>query len=231
MVKVRFDIVVASFVIIILVILGNSLVNINKSYYENLEDDMYFIGCPPKEDTLAVATLEQLAIATEWGSYFAIVAEPDKVIKTNYYLQLNGGSEVEKKSRFSIWFNRALGGNYYDRVYIVELQDGQRVPILVLDGVLDLSEDMVIFPVSEAEFLQEETEYLEALDKKYDLSESAATQWYVNASGDDLTMFMRYTEKVEALKTTNWTIIGIAIAFYTIGSTVYFYKRARRENM
>ncbi len=230
MVKVRFDIVVATFLIFIMVILGNSFVNINKSFYESLDEEVGFIGYPASEDTIAVTTLEELAVATEYGYSFAIIVDSDNVKKTNYYSQLNGNRTVEKKSRFSIWFNRALGGNYYDRMYIVELADKQRVPVLMLDGVLDLSEDTVVLPIGEAEFLSEETDYLEALDKKYDLSESAAEQWYVNASGKDMTIFTDYKDKVETLETVNWTIVGVAFVLYTIISTIYISKSYKRKD-
>lgn len=230
MVKVRFDIVIATFLIFIMVILGNSFVNINKSVYESLDEEIGFIGYPASEDTIAVTTLEELALATEYGYSFAIIVDSDNVKKTNYYSQLNGNRTVEKKSRFFIWFNRALGGNYYDRMYIVELADKQRVPVLMLDGVLDLSEDTVVLPVGEAEFLSEKTDYLEALDKKYELSESAAEQWYVNASGKDMTIFTDYKDKVETLENVNWTIVGVGFVLYTIISTIYISKSYKRKD-
>lgn len=226
MVKVRFDIVVAAFLIFFLVIVGNSVVNINKGYYE--ESEMRgCVGCPPSENTIAAMTLEHIAVAEEMGYGFSIVADPDKVKATNYYSNLKGDRTVEKKSRFSIWHNRALGGSFYDRVYIVELQDGNVVPVLMLDGVLDLSGDMVIFPVGEVEFPQKELDYLTALDKKYDLSESVEGQWYVNASGRDLTLFTDYRDKAESVKTTSEILIGVGIFLYAILSTVYFVKRRK----
>lgn len=230
MVKVRFDIVVVTFLTFILVILGNSLVNINKSIYESVDKEEWSIGYPASDEAIAVTTLEELAMATEYGYPFAIIVDSDKVKKTNYYSQLNGDRTVEKKVPFSIWFNRALNGSYYDRMYIVELSDGQRVPVLMLDGVLDLSEDKVVLPIGEAEFLSKKTDYLEALDKKYDLSESAAEQWYVNASGKDMTIFTDYKDKVETLKTTNWTIVGVVVALYAIISTIGIWKSYKREN-
>lgn len=229
MVKVRFDIIVAAFLIFFLDILGNSFININKGHFESLDKDGYKIGYPAGEETIAVTTLTELAMATEYGYPFAIVADSDNVKKTNYYLQLNGDGTVEKKSRFSIWFNRALGGNYYDRIYIVELADEQRVPVLMLDGVLDMSENIVIFPVGKAKFLSEETDYLNALDKKYDLSESAAKQWYVNASGKDLTIFTHYKEKAESLKTTNRVIIGVTLVLYSVISTILIRKKGKKK--
>lgn len=231
MVKVRFDIVVATFLIFILVILGNAFVNINQSFYESLDEEVGFIGYPACDDTVVVTSLEELAQATESGYPFSIIVDSDKVKKTNYYLQLNGGNTVEKKSRFSIWFNRALEGSYYDRMYIVELADKQRVPVLMLDGVLDLSEETVVLPIGEAEFLREKTDYLDALDEKYDLSESAAEQWYVNASGKDMTIFTDYKDKAETLKNINWTIVGVAVGLYAIISTIYIWKSYKRENV
>lgn len=231
MVKVRFDIVVATFLVFILVILGNAFVNINKSFFKTLDEEGSFIGYPAIESTLAVTNLEQLAIATEYGERFAIVVDSDKIEATNYYSQLNGSRTVKKMSRFSIWFNRALNGSYYDRMYIVELEDDQFVPVLMMDGVIDMSEEMVILPVGETEFLSEKTDYLEELGEKYDLIESDAEQWYVNASGKDLTIFTDYKEKAEALKTTNWTIIGVSIALYAVISTVCMAKSKRKVAM
>lgn len=227
--KVRFDIVVAAFLIILLDILGNSFININKGHFESLNKDEYRIGYPASDDAIAVNTLKELETATEDGYPFAITTDSDRVKKTNYYLQLNGDGTVEKKSRFSIWYNRALGGNYYDRIYIVELADKQRVPVLMLDGVLDLSGNSVILPIGEAEFLSEETDYLKALDEKYDLSKSAAEQWYVNASGKDLTIFTHYKEKAEALKTTNRVIIGVVLVLYSVISTIFILKKGKKK--
>lgn len=230
MVKVRFDIVVVTFLAFLLVILGNSFVNFNKSFFEEQDGSGVLIGYPATEESLAVTTLEELAIATEWGYPFAIVVDSDNIQKTNYYAPLKGDDTVKKMSRFSIWFNKALQGNNYDRIYIVELADEQRVAVRMLDGVLDLSEDMAVLPVGEAEFLSEETEYLTALDEKYDLCESVAKQWYVNASGKDMTTYMDYRDKIEALKTTNWIIVGVIVAFYAIASTVYIVKLRKKNN-
>lgn len=229
MVKVRFDVVVVTFMIFILVILGNGFVNINKGFYESVDKEEVLIGYPASDEAIAVTTIEELALVTEYGYPFAIVTDSDNVKKTNYYSQLNGSEEIEKQFAFSVWFNRALNGAYYDRMYIVELEDGHRVPVLMMDGILDLSEDTVALPLGEVEFLSEKPEYLKELNEKYELSEYVEEQWYVNASGDDMTIFTDYTDKVDVLKTTNWTIIGVGFVLYLIGSTVFILRSRRRQ--
>lgn len=224
MVKVRFDIVVATFIIFILVILGNGFVNINKSFYESADKKETIIGYPASDEAIAVTTMEELVMATEYGYSFAIVTDSDKVKKTNYYSQLNGSEKIEKQFAFSIWLNRALNGAYYDRLYIVELEDGNRIPVLMMDGVVDMSKDVVALPLGEVEFLSDKPQYLKELNKKYELSEYVDEQWYVNASGDEMTIFSDYTKKVDALKTINWTIIGVSFALYSIISTILMVK-------
>ena len=229
MVKVRFDIVVVTFLMVILVIFGNAFVNINRSFYKSMDEDVAFNGYPATEDTIEVTTMEELAEAEEEGDSFVIVVDPDNVKKTSYYAELNGSNKVEKMSRLSVVFNRAMHGSYYDRVYIVELEDGQFVPVLMMDGVIDLSGKKVTLPVGEVEFLSKKADYLEELGKKYDFSEIDSKQWYVNASGKDMTIFTDFADKAEALKTTNWAIIGVAVALYAVVSTVYIVKSRRKS--
>lgn len=230
MVKVRFDIVVVAFLTFLLVILGNAFVNINKDFFESQGADAYMIGYSANKDTLAVTTIEQLAMATEMGYPFALVVDSDKVKPTDYYWQLNGAKEVKKMPRFMVWYNRALGGNYYDRVYVVELKDGQMVPVVMFDGVVDLSKDVAVLPIGEAKFLTEKKDFLEDLDKKYDFAETAAAQWYVNASGEELTLLGAFGEKAGGLKTINWTIVVVIVVLYSVASTVYFSKKRSRDS-
>lgn len=229
MVKVRFDIVVATFLIMLLIILGNGFVNINKGFYESMEEWETRIGYPPSDEAIAVTTIEEMAMAAEYGDSFSIVVDSDNVKKTSYYSQMNGSEKIGKWSAFSIWFNRALNGAYFDRMYIVELEDGHRVPVLMMDGILDLSEDTVALPLGEVKFLSKKPDYLKELDKKYELSEYVDNQWYVDASGKEMTIFSDFMDRAEKLKNTNWTIFGVGFVLYTIISTILMVKARKKR--
>ncbi len=227
--KTRLDIVAATFLVLVLIILGNAFVNINKSFYEDVEKSKASSGYPASDEAIFVTNIQELLSAYEERDTFAIVTDSDNVKKTNYYSQLNGSEKIGKWSAISVLFNRALNGAYFDRMYIVELEDGHKVPVLMMDGILDLSEDTVTLPLGEVKPLSKKPNYLIELNEKYELSEYVDEQWYVDASGKDMTIFQDFRVKAEALVNTNWTIFGVGFVLYTIISTIIMVKRRKKN--
>lgn len=229
--KTRLDIVAATFLVLVLIILGNVFVNINKDFYRDVEKRKSSKGYPANAEAIFVTNIQELLSASEERATFAIVTDSDNVKKTNYYSQLNGSEKIGKWSAVSVLFNRSLNGAYFDRMYIVELEDGHKVPILMMDGILDLSEDTVTLPLGEVKSLSKKPDYLIELNKKYELSEYVDEQWYVDASGKNVTIFQDFMVKAETLENTNWTIFGVGFVLYTIVSTIIIVKRRKKNKI
>lgn len=221
MVKVRFDIVVFTFIWVILVILGNSFVNFEKDFYEDAPEYSTSVGYPPSEDALVVTNMDELEAAMEEDSRFTIEVDTDNVKKTNYVKEQHTNLAVQKVPGFFVLAFKALEGTVYDRMYIVELEDGERIPVLMFGDALDFSEDSIKLPIGEIKEFNKKKEYLEELDDKYELSGSDVGYWYVDASGESLTSDLDFTNKRDKVESTNWAIICIGFVLYTIISSVY----------
>lgn len=228
MVKVRFDIVVFTFIWVILVILGNSFVNYEKDFYENAPEYSNSVGYPPSEDALVVTNMDELEAAMEEDDRFTIEVDTDNIKKTNYVKEQHTDNAVHKVPGFFVLAFGALEGTVYDRMYIVELEDGERVPVLMFGDALDFSEDTIKLPVGEIKEFSKKKEYLKELDDKYELGGSNVGYWYVDANGDFLTADLDFTNKRDKVESTNWIIICVGFILYTIVSSVYMLIARRR---
>lgn len=230
MVKVRFDIVVFMFIWIILVILGNSFVNFEKDFYEDASERSGSVGYPPSDEALVVTTMDELEAAMEEDDEFTIEVDTDKIKKTNYVKQQHTDLAVQKMPGFFVLAFGALEGNVYDRMYIVELENGERVPVLMFGDTLDFSEDTIKLPIGEVKEFNKKKDYLKELDDKYELGGSDVGYWYIDANGDSLTADLDFTNKLDKVECTNWAIIFVGFVIYSIVSTVYMVK-ARKKYM
>lgn len=224
MVKVRADIVLVIFVLFFIVAFGNYFFPAEKKAYKQAETSGYEIGMPADSSVTVVSTLQELE---EGKRIFAIKVDKSKLTKTNYYFSNTHRDKGAFKSNPIVMGIRyAYEDETFDRIYVVELEDGNRIPVRIFERALDLSDDTIVLPIGETKKLANSYGPLEAIDEKYDLTAADATKWYVDASG----YWFRQSYILDKVNTSsrNWGIIGIGVILYAIVSTVGF-MRARKK--
>ena len=228
MVKVRSDIVAFTILMVLLVLLGNSFVHFERELYEDARKSSSDVGFPPSDSAIIVTTMDELEAAMENGDEFSIKVETDNITKTGYYKEQHTDNAPQKIPGFFVHLFTTLESKIYDRMYIVELEDGERVPVLMYGKVLDFSEDTMLLPIGEKVSFKKSREYLEKLDDKYGLSGDKATYWYIDAAGDQFTLDLEFREKQEQVYTTNILIMLACFILYCIISTVYLVKARKK---
>lgn len=226
MVKVRSDIILVTFVLFFVVALGNYFFPAERREYKKAEPSGYDIGMPADSSVTVVSTLQELEEAADSQRIFAIKVDKSKLTKTDYYYsntyRKNGAF---KANPFVMGIRYAYDNETYDRIYVAELEDGNRIPVRIFERALDLSDDTIVLPIGEITKLKS-SEMLEAVDEKYDLTATDAVKWYVDASG----YYFRqdYLLDKAATGTRNWGIVCIGVVLYVIVSTIGF-MRARKK--
>ncbi len=218
--RVRADIVLAAFALVIIVGFVNYFIPVEKKAYKQAEASDYEIGMPADSSVRVVSTMKDLEEAGKGRGRFAVKADKNKLTKTDYYYN---NADRTKGAFQSNPFAMAIAYVFeedrtYDRIYVVELEDGNRIPVRIFERALDLSEDTIVFPVGEQKKYQNSYKPLENIDAEYDLNTADATKWYVDASG----YWFRQNyllDKVSTGKRT-WTIVSIGMVLYITISTV-----------
>jgi hypothetical protein len=210
------------------VVFANYFIPYEKGLYKDAEASVFTIGFPAEEDTLIVSTVEEIEKAYEEGDEFAIQVDPDKIQKTNYYVALKGYDNGFTKSNGAfIHLSSVIEGCAYDRVYVVELSDGNRIPVQMYGRALDFSGDSILLPVGEKISYTQSLSMLEKIDSKYDLTADNATSWLVNASGADFYNSDEVSAKRQLVYKINWGIIIVGMFGYAIISTVVLAKKKK----
>lgn len=218
--KVRGDIILFLFALVMIAGFVNYFIPVEKKAYKQAEASDYEIGMPADSGVRVVSTMKDLEEASKGKGRFAIKADKNKLTKTDYYYN---NADRTKGAFQSNPF--AMGIAYvfeekktYDRIYVVELEDGNRIPVRIFERALDLSEDTIIFPIGEQKKLQSSYKPLENIDAEYNLNTEDATKWYVDASG----YWFRQNYLLDKVSTgeRTWTIVVIGMVLYIIVSTV-----------
>ena len=227
----RGDIILATFSLVLLVLFGNCFVSYEKDVYKNTKADRYAVGYPADENYVqVVSTMEELEKAYDEDRRFAIKVDTDKIQKTSHYSSLQKeGDGFIKAPVFFIHMFSVLDKYPYDRVYVIELEDGNRIPVQMYGDALDFSQDSITLPVAEKKFYANPTKTLTAIDKKFDLTTEDATTWMVNASGYSLTLQDEFRDKRDLVFVINWGIIVGGMIIYTIVSTILIVKKRKRN--
>ncbi len=222
MVKVRFDIVVFTFIWIILVVLGNYFVTpVERTMFEEMDSVFDYEGYPANEYVDVVTTWAEIEAAVEDYDTFAIQVEKDKIQPTNYFATMkSSGVGFSKSNAFLEHAKSVISNEQRDRLYVVELADGNRVVVQMYSKVLDLSKDTITLPIGDYKKLSKSMTTLEEIDKKYDLTIEDATSSIINATGYHFCLDSEVSEKIDARYTLNMIIIGVGFALYTILSTI-----------
>ena len=229
MIKVRFDIVVFTIIWIFLVILVNYFITpYERIIFEEMEVSYGYEGYPVDEYVDVVTTWDEIQSATENYDRFAIQVDTDKIQPTSYFAR--GDSSFFKSNAFLVHAQSVLSKTQDDRLYVVELEDGNRVVVQMYGRVIDLSADRVTLPIGEYDTFTSTRETLVAIDEKYDLTTPDATTSIINATGSHFCNEEAVREKRDSVYTVNMAIIAGGFFLYTIVSTIMMVVMRKKMN-
>ena len=219
MVKIRVDILCVAILLFIAVGIGNYFVPVEQGAYKKAEPASYEIGMPADDTVKVVTSMEELENAHEKDRCFAIKVKKDKLTKTSYYYS----NTYRKNGAFQsnpvvMGFKYAFDNQTYDRVYVAELEDGNRILVRLFERALDLSGDTLILPIGEKFTYKNSYSPFEKINETIELTTEDATRWYVDASG----YYFRQTYLLDKVSASdrNWKIMAGGIVIYMIVSTV-----------
>lgn len=217
--RVRADIVLFTFVLVIIVGLVSYFIPIEKSAYKQAEPSGFEIGMPADSSVRVVSTMKELEEASKEKGCFAIQVDKNKLTKTDYYYSNTSSKKSAFQSNsFAMGITYVFEDETYDRIYVAELEDGNRIPVRIFERALDLSDKTIILPIGKEKKLGSSYGPLENIDAKYDLTTTDATKWYVDASG--YWFRQNYLIDKTSTGTRSWTIVTIGMVLYMIISTV-----------
>ncbi len=232
MYKVRFDIVLFTIVWVFLVVIVNYFIPpYERTIFEEMDTPSTYEGYPANEYVDVVTTWAEIETAIENYDNFAIQIDTDKIQPTNYFGDMtSSGVSFSKSNAFLVHAQGVIGKYYCDRLYVIELADGNRVVIQMYPRVLDLSADKITLPIAEYKSLSKSMETLEAIDEKYDLTTTDATSSIINATGSHFCNEQDVSEKRDSVYTMNMAIIAAGFVLYTIISTIIMVVARKKVN-
>lgn len=232
MYKVRFDIVLFTIIWVFLVVLVNFfLPPYERTIYEEMDTPSTYEGYPVNEYVDVVTTWSEIETAIENYDNFSIQVDTDKIQPTNYFDDMtSSGVSFSKSNAFLVHAQGVIGKSYSDRLYVVELADGNRVVVQMYPRVLDLSADKITLPIAEYKSLSKSMETLEAIDEKYDLTTDNATSSIINATGSHFCNEEVVREKRDSVYIMNMAIIAAGFVLYTIISTIIMVIARKKVN-
>ena len=229
MTKVRVDVALIAILLFILVNVGNYFSPVEQGAYEKAEPSSYEIGMPADDSITVVSTVKELEKAQKKHRNFAIKVEKDKLTQTDYYYSNTYRDNGAFKSNPVVMsFRYAFEDETYDRIYVAELEDGNRILVRLFERALDLSDDTLILPIGEKIIYKDSYSPFEKINETIELTTEDATKWYVDASGY---YFRQHylMDKVSA-SDRSWGIIIGGIVIYMIVSTVFLVMHIKRNN-
>lgn len=232
MYKVRFDIVLFTIIWVFLVVLVNFfLPPYERTIYEEMDTPSTYEGYPVNEYVDVVTTWSEIETAIENYDNFSIQVDTDKIQPTNYFGDMtSSGVSFSKSNAFLVHAQGVIGKSYSDRLYVVELADGNRVVVQMYPRVLDLSAERITLPIAEYKSLSKSMETLEAIDEKYDLTTTDATSSIINATGSHFCNEEVVREKRDFIYIMNMAIIAAGFVLYTIISTIIMVIARKKVN-
>lgn len=232
MYKVRFDIVLFTIIWVFLVVLVNFfLPPYERTIYEEMDTPSTYEGYPINEYVDVVTTWSEIETAIENYDNFSIQVDTDKIQPTNYFGDItSSGVSFSKSNAFLVHAQGVIGKSYSDRLYVVELADGNRVVVQMYPRVLDLSAERITLPIAEYKSLSKSMETLEAIDEKYDLTTTDATSSIINATGSHFCNEEVVREKRDFIYIMNMAIIAAGFVLYTIISTILMVVARKKVN-
>ena len=232
MYKVRFDIVLFTIIWVFLVVLVNFfLPPYERTIYEEMDTPSTYEGYPVNEYVDVVTTWSEIETAIENYDNFSIQVDTDKIQPTNYFGDItSSGVSFSKSNAFLVHAQGVIGKSYSDRLYVVELADGNRVVVQMYPRVLDLSAERITLPIAEYKSLSKSMETLEAIDEKYDLTTTDATSSIINATGSHFCNEEVVREKRDFIYIMNMAIIAAGFVLYTIISTILMVVARKKVN-
>lgn len=232
MYKVRFDIVVFTTIWIFIVVLVNYFIPpYEKTVFEEMDTLSDYEGYPANQYVDVVTTWNEIETAIENYDRFAIQVDSSKIQPTNYFGDMtSSGVSFSKSNAFLVHAQGVIGKYYCDRLYVVELSDGNRVVVQMYPRVLDLSADIITLPIAEYKTLSKSMETLENIDEKYDLTTDNATASIINATGSHFCNEEIVREKRDSVYTINMAIIAAGFVLYTIISTIIMVIARKKVN-
>ncbi|MBE5941047.1 MAG: hypothetical protein E7264_00765 [Lachnospiraceae bacterium] len=232
MYKVRFDIVLFTIIWVFLVVLVNFfLPPYERTIYEEMDTPSTYEGYPVNEYVDVVTTWSEIETAIENYDTFSIQVDTDKIQPTNYFGDMtSSGVSFSKSNAFLVHAQGVIGKSYSDRLYVVELADGNRVVVQMYPRVLDLSAERITLPIAEYKSLSKSMETLEAIDEKYDLTTTDATSSIINATGSHFCNEEVVREKRDFIYIMNMAIIAAGFVLYTIISTILMVVARKKVN-
>lgn len=232
MYKVRFDIVMFTIIWIFLVVLVNYFIPpYERTIFEEMDTMSDYEGYPVNQYVDVVTTWDEIETAIDNYDNFAIQVDTDKIQPTNYFGSMtSSGVSFSKSNAFLVHAQAIIGKDNSDRLYVVELADGNRVVVQMYPRVLDLSADKITLPIAEYKTLSKSMETLEAIDEKYDLTTENATSSIINATGSHFCNEEMVREKRDSVYTINMAIIAAGFILYTIISTIMMVVARKKVN-
>ncbi|MBR4084551.1 MAG: hypothetical protein IKK33_09770 [Lachnospiraceae bacterium] len=227
----RFDIVIFAFLITFLVLFGNCFVNFEREIYEEVRPLGSYKGYSVENvrgDIMIVTTLAEIEEAVGNSDYFAIKADKKKIKKTNYFAEHDEDAGFSKIPPFFVHMFSSLEPKSYDRLYIVELEDGNYVPVKMFGETIDFSEDTITLPIAKRTLYKNPLKSLTKVNEKYELAGEKATYWYVDATGIGISCQDEFYDAQDRVVMVNWIIIMGGVILYTIISTVRLAKKRER---
>ena len=131
-----------------------------------------------------MSTVAEIQAAEENNQAFALKIDASQLEKTKYvYLKQYANAGLSKGNAFQTLTAQIFERKNYDRMYIAELEDGNRIVVRLLERTMKLKGDDLILPVSECHVVTSPSENYSALADQFDVNTWEDETWYVDASG------------------------------------------------
>ena len=160
---------------------------------------------------------------------FAIKVEKDKLTKTDYYFSNTYRDNGSFHSNPVVMgFKYAFDDETYDRIYVAELEDGNRILVRLFERALNLSEDTIILPIGEKIIYKDSYSPFEKINESIELTTEDATKWHVDASG----YYFRQNYLLDKVSASgrSWGIMIGGIVIYMIVSSVFLLMYNKRHS-
>lgn len=228
MIKIRADVVLVAMVVFLLVSVGNFFYPVEKVEYKKADPSSFEIGLPADESVKVVSTVKELEKAQKKKGHFALKVDKDKLIKTDYYYSAKRRQYPPfQKNSFVMYLRYAFTDDTYDRLYVAELEDGNRILVRIFERALDLSGDSIVLPIGKKVTYADSTKAFEDVNDEYELTTEDATKWCVDASG--YWFRQEYLLKKVSASERNWGIVVGVMVVYMILSSVITLVRNKRQ--
>lgn len=205
LVRMRADILLSILISIIAAFIITGLINIDRIYYGKavaLEPNADLVGYPAGSDVVQAKSIAQI----ESERRFTLALDGSRLVPTGRYRRLSGGGKYAR-NKLSVWVE-SVSGEEYGQFYVVELESGEKIVVLLDDFVVSTNKNNLVLPIGTVERTVPTAMFKELRDS-YGLSES---DWFADLAGNS----WRTTEmgqKASSRRSTLWfgALIGTFI--------------------